>query len=205
MAKKYTRITTPKGTLAYPHLTTPDTKFNVDGEYRTKIEIPTAAAKALLEAIDKEAEAAYAEAVAENKGKKVKRADLPYALNDETDTVTLSPKLKAIAGSKDKKWTQKPALFDAKGHPIKGDIRVGGGTVAKLNLELAPYYTAQVGAGVSLRLKAVQILDLKEYGSGNASSYGFGEEEGFEAKAPETFEEEAPAAATTSTSDGADF
>ena len=71
---------------------------------------------------------------------------------------------------------------DAKGKPLTGETKVGGGSVIKVSYEVVPYYTAIAGAGVSLRLKAVQIIELKAYsGGGNAESYGFGEEEGFEA------------------------
>ena len=44
-----------------------------------------------------------------------------------------------------------------------------------------PYYVAAVGAGVSLRLKAVQIIDLKTGGGADASAYGFSATEGFTA------------------------
>jgi len=55
----------------------------------------------------------------------------------------------------------------------------------KVSAELIPYYTAMAGAGVSLRLRAVQITKLVEGGSGNAKGYGFGEEDGYKL---ETFE-----------------
>ena len=43
----------------------------------------------------------------------------------------------------------------------------------KASAELVHWFTAMAGAGVSLRLRAVQITKLVEGGSGNAEGYGF--------------------------------
>ena len=60
------------------------------------------------------------------------------------------------------------------------DKIIWGGTEAKVAYQIIPYFVGSIGAGVSLRLKAVQILSLVT-GEGNASSFGFKEEQGFEA------------------------
>jgi hypothetical protein len=63
-----------------------------------------------------------------------------------------------------------------------------------------------IGAGVSLRLSAVQVIQYVEGGSGGAEGFGFKEEVGYEHKAPETFEEvvaEAPAAAVAAPAEAA--
>jgi hypothetical protein len=53
----------------------------------------------------------------------------------------------------------------------------------KVSAELIKYYTAIAGAGVSLRLRAVQITKLVEGGSGNAKGYGFDDvKDGYEHK-----------------------
>ena len=76
---------------------------------------------------------------------------------------------------------------------------VGGGSVIKACVEIAPYYTATFGAGITLRLRGVQIITLVEYGSGevNAAKMGFtSEEEGYVAGG-ETFPlDEGPTVAT---------
>ena len=87
-------------------------------------------------------------------------------------------------------FDQKVALFDAKGKPLVNPPNVGGGSKIKVSYQVVPYYTATVGAGLTLRMKAVQILKLVEYTSGaNASSYGFKEEDGYEAE-EQTFKDE---------------
>ena len=64
------------------------------------------------------------------------------------------------------------ALFDSAGKPMI-DANVWSGSEMKVSAELIPYYTAMAGAGVSMRLRACQIVKLVEGGSSNAKGYGF--------------------------------
>jgi hypothetical protein len=181
---KNPRYTTPAGIAQYPYLTKPDTKFNPDGEYKISVEIPGAAAQDIVTFLDEQFEASVAKAKKDNPGKKIKEGDVPYSVNDDTGKVTVRFKLKAkVTPKQGDPFEQHPALFDAKGKPIGADAKIGGGSKVKVAYELVPYYTAIAGAGISLRLKAVQVIDLVEF-SGGASSeaYGFGEEEGYEAE-----------------------
>ena len=186
--QNYVRTTTPKGKASYPWLNTPDTKFNADGEYKCSLIVPKKEAAALIKLIDEEAKKALAAAKAENPkaAKSIKEGDKPYTMEtnddgDETGNVIFKTKQRAkIKTKKGDEIVKTIPLFDAKGKRI--DAKVGGGSVLKLNVELAHYYVAGTKlAGVSLRLQAAQIIELVEYGGGGtASSYGFGEEEGFE-------------------------
>jgi hypothetical protein len=181
---KNPRYTTPAGIAQYPYLTKPDTKFNPDGEYKISVEIPGAAAQNIVTFLDEQFEASVAKAKKDNPGKKIKEGDVPYSVDDDSGKVTVRFKLKAkVTPKQGDPFEQRPALFDAKGKPIGADTKIGGGSKVKVAYELVPYYTAIAGAGVSLRLKAVQVIDLVEF-SGGASSeaYGFGEEEGYEAE-----------------------
>ena len=56
---------------------------------------------------------------------------------------------------------------------------IWGGSVLRISADLIPFYVAAVGAGVSLRLKAVQIIDLKTGGGAGAESYGFEATKGY--------------------------
>lgn len=70
-------------------------------------------------------------------------------------------------------------VFDAAGNPIKGD-NIGNGSTVKVAATLIPFHVSNAVNGVSLRLNAVQVLNLIEYGQGgSAKSYGFGEEDGY--------------------------
>lgn len=181
---KLQRYTTPAGIAQYPYLSKPDTKFNPDGEYKISLEIPADEAQAITAFLDEQLAVSIATAKKENAGKKIKEGDAPYSVNDETGAVSVRFKLKAKVTPKNgDAFEQKPAIFDAKGKPIMGDAKVGGGSKVKVAYELVPYYTAIAGAGISLRLKAVQVIDLKEFSGGaSADAFGFGKEDGYEAE-----------------------
>lgn len=183
---KNPRYTTPAGIAQYPYLTKPDTKFNPDGEYKLKLEIPGDEAQALVTFLDEQVEASLAKAKKDpdNAGKRIKSGEPPYVIDENTGKVIVSFKLKAIVRpKKGEPFTQKPALFDAKGKPLGVDAKIGGGSKVKIAYEVVPFFTALVGASVSLRMKAVQVIDLREFSGGaGADAYGFGEEEGYEAE-----------------------
>ena len=185
--KKAQVFVSPKGRAVFPHLHAPDTKFNAEGEYKTKLAVPAADAEKLVAMLDKahaEAQKSAAVELAEKgKGKtKIKEGTKPYAEDDNGDIV-FSFKMKAHVKTKaGKEWDQRPAIYDAKGTPLPAGTKIGGGSTLRVSFELSNYYTALAGAGVSLRLKAVQVIELKTWGEGrSASDFGFEAEEGFSA------------------------
>ena len=181
--------TTPIGIAVWPRFDKPDTKFAKPGEsgvYSTKLRLDADKAAPLVAEIDEKMQAEFAKAKSEAKSpmkaKKVKLADPPYA-EDEDGSVLFTFKMQAggISKKDGKPWTNAPALYDAKGKPVNGLV-VGNGSKIKVGYELTTFFTQLVGAGVSLRLKAAQIIELVERGSADASYYGFDAEEGgFEA------------------------
>jgi hypothetical protein len=179
---KLPRFVTPKGTAQYPYLTKPDTKFNPDGEYKVNLEIDAQDATEIMSFLDEQLAESIAKAKEENKGKKIKEGDVPYSVDEDTGKVTVRFKLKAKVTPKNgEPFEQKPALFDAKGQPLVGDVKLGGGSKIKVSYEVLPYYTAIAGAGISLRVRAVQVIELVEFSSAGAGAFGFGEEDGYEA------------------------
>lgn len=193
--KRNPTYTSPKGVFKFPKLTEPDTKFKAEGEYSVKL-VVSLSAPGVGELLDKLDDAAAeslanAKANAKNKAeeKKWETKYLPYTrledeeTGEETGEVELKFTMKATGVSKKtgKPWSRKPALFDAKGNPIKGEVAVGGGTVGKISYQIIPYApTTTVGASVKLALEAAQIIELRSFGEQSASSYGFGAEEGYE-------------------------
>jgi hypothetical protein len=179
---KLPRYVSPKGTAQYPYITKPDTKFNPDGEYKISLELDAKDASEIMSFLDEQFAEAVDTAKKQNPGKKIKEGDVPYSVNEDTGKVTVRFKLKAKVTPKNgDAFEQRPALFDAKGNPLVGDVKVGGGSKVRISYEAIPYYTAIAGAGVSLRLRAVQVIELVEFSSGGAGAFGFGEEDGYEA------------------------
>lgn len=191
--KRNESIVTPKGTAIYPHLVEPDTKFNALGEYKVSLAVAEDEAAPLISKIEEQISVAKKLIP---KGKKEKMADEPYfpELDDEgqeTGRVVFKFKMKAQINTKDGRTiTMSPKFFDAEGTPAEGIESIWGGSELRISADLIPFYVAAVGAGVSLRLKAVQIINLVEGGGASASNYGFDSTEGYVAPKVEKFEEE---------------
>ena len=172
MAQAPNVFTTPKGIAQYPWLSKPDTKFNEEGEYKVNLVLTKEDATPVIEQIN----AAFAEnlkvQIKEN-GKDIKTANPPYMneLDDDgkpTGNVIIKFKSKAL---------YPPAIFDAKGDVMK-DSNIWGGSEIRVNGSIAPYYVKLIGAGVALRLRAVQVIQYVEGGTGSADRFGFEEVDG---------------------------
>ena len=74
-------------------------------------------------------------------------------------------------------FDQKPVLFDAKGNQINKEI--GDGSTIRVAFEASSFYTATVGAGLTLRLKAVQVLSLVPVDETSFGFFGFVQEDGY--------------------------
>jgi hypothetical protein len=179
MAVKRPSYTTPKGLASYPWLNTPDTKFSPDGDFKVTLLLSAKDGQPVIDFLNEQLLLSEQLAKKENAGKKIKVADAPYKQDDETGDVSITFKLKALVNMKNgDSFTQKPALFDSQLKPITANV--GGGSTIRVSYECNPFYTAMIGAGISLRLKAVQVLDLQEFSSGaNGSAMGFEKEDGF--------------------------
>ena len=115
-----------------------------------------------------------------NKGKKFMEADLFD--ENEDGTITLKMKAKARITTREGQTVDtKIPLFDAKNTPIFD--KIGGGSTIRVNFQPIPYYMASTKMmGISYRIKAVQVIDLQLFsGGGDASKYGFAEEDGYTA------------------------
>lgn len=199
MAKqKLDRMVTPTGQAVWPRLNKPDlgndqVKVPEGGVYRVGLSLPAAAAAPLIEKLTEAMDASYAAglAVMENEKnpkkrkeytkKPIVRADPPWKddvdeQGNETGNIVFSFKMRAVIPGRDgnEGWTQRPPLFDAKGSPLDpAKVRVGAGSLLKVSFEVLPFTSPQVGAGVSLRMRAVQVLKLVEFQTGTAKSHGF--------------------------------
>ena len=189
------------GEFVYPHLTRADVRFNAEGEYKLTLKVKKSDAIEMVKVLDQALVDSLADAEKKNKGKQVKEAPKPYTV--EGDNVFFKYKMKASGTNKktNEKFVQRPALFDAKKNPIPNGTSIWGGSIGKIAYQLIPYYVPAIGAGVSARLKAVQITKLVE-GSGSASSDLFKKEDGFETK-PEI--SNGSANAKTEVQDSTDF
>jgi len=167
------------GEAIYPHLQKPDVRFSELGEYKVTLKVSKQDATNMVKQIDQAIVDSLAKAEKETKGKKVKEAPKPYT--EESNFVFFKFKMKASGVNRktQEKFSQRPTLLDAKKNPISADTSIWGGSIMKVAYQPMPYFTPMLGAGISLRLKAVQVTKLVQ---GKSDNNIFKEEDGFENK-----------------------
>jgi hypothetical protein len=215
--KKKNFIPTPIGTAVWPHLHSPDTKFDKDGGvYRVQVayDAESDEATTLVKQINAWVDQAIAEENARliadgKKAKKpesFKRADLPFKmeLNDEgeeTGRMLFNFKQKAKGKTREGvTFERRVALYLKGGVPLPKDKQIAGGSLIQVSYEANPFYTGGLGAGVSLRLEAVMVHELVEWQGRDASGYGFDVDDTATCTANESSED----TDTESTDDGDD-
>jgi hypothetical protein len=182
MANKPVRVFTPVGTAIYPKLNEPDTKFNAEGTYSVKLAVPAAEAQQLIEKLEELRDSFYDEQDVKTKKTYTTVGVFEEELDDEgseTGNVIFRAKMAAHVKTKaGKEWDQRPALFDAKNNELDPAlVKVGGGTRMRIQCEAVPYAMASSKTiGVSLRLRACQIIELRTYGGGSPFDEVEGEE-----------------------------
>jgi hypothetical protein len=172
---KNERITSPTGVASWPYLTEPDTQFDVDGKYKITLLIPVEDGGNDFVGMLEERHAHHYDQYCADKGEALKKSDLPVKVITDDDGIQqyqVKFSLKAKGERNGKKWEQRPMLFDAGMKPITGpaleSLNVGSGSTCRVGFEICPYYTGMIGMGLSLRLKAVQVIDLVSYESAGA-------------------------------------
>lgn len=179
-----------RGTAVWAKLFEPDTKFDSVGVYTINVVAPADDPNTVkvVEKLTELAQAEYDRAVEEKPALKkqltirsVVEDEYHHETGEETGNVIFKLKLKAGGTRKDgTKFTQKPIVVDAKRNKLT-EANVGNGSVVNAAFECVPYTMASTKqAGVSLRLKGVQIIELVEFGSDVSSI--FDEVDGYEAE-----------------------
>ena len=181
----------PLGVLVWPKLTEPD-EYKGKFTYNTKLRMSVEDGQKLMAAVDKHAANAVAEArelaKTPREAKQWKSIHIPYEIEEddegnETGDVLFKFKCiaKGVVAKTGKEWSRNLPLFDAQGMRIEpGSVVVWGGTTAKVAFTFNEYIaTTSVGASVSLKLEAVQIIELVSSGGASAESFGFEETDGY--------------------------
>ena len=198
MAKRTYQIS-PAGRALFPKLKDADTKFKPEGEYVVRLILSEDDAAPLLAMCEEmQGQAAEEEFQKQREAKPkmkpekiregIKMADLPVKKYEDPETgeetgeyqATFKMTASGVSKKTGKPWTRRPALFDALNKPVDPKtVDVWTGSILKVSYNPDPFCTA-IGAGVSLRLEAVQIIDLVSGGARDASDYGFAaDEEGY--------------------------
>ena len=179
-----------EGTAMWAKVFEPDTKFNPLGDFSINLQMPLADAAVMSEKLESIVQAEFKEAIEKDPRLKntlstqeVCQPVYDRDTGDDTGNVEFKFKLKAKVQKRDGTYyEQQPAVLDSKKVPIGKDTLIGNGSKVKVAFEPIPYVMSSTKkVGVSLRMKAVQVIDLVEYG--NSATSVFDEEDGFVAPA----------------------
>ena len=182
MAEKPQTLITPPGTAKFPHLNQPAYEYAQKFNSPPKFEVTLVYSEGQFEEFKKQLEAEYDRQYkerCEREGKKLNKIlrrnssdiQVPWSEVVDKDTTTLTGEwqvkftLKESGEGPKGPFTTTVKFADAQGKPIKcPDEQIGGGSI--LRVAFTPYSWAFGGFGFGLRLKAVQIIDLKTYAPG---------------------------------------
>lgn len=168
---------TPKGKAqGFVALQTPSDKFKKEGEYSVKIRVNKKEGEALLEKIKAIRKQALEQIRAE--GAKPKAIDITCVKplgtttsdDDGNEIFTPDPSgdyiikaSKRASFEKEGKVIRTPVLLiDGKKKQIKKELNMGAGSELKLKVTVEGYYFPAQGVGVSMKLSAVQVLNVVE-------------------------------------------
>jgi len=209
MSAKHNLQASPRGVARFPYLNEPDheyaAKYGNAPEYKVQL-IPSVEDSAKFQASLEAFHNAELKRFSEQEGRKLKKHDaIPYSevLDKDTQEPTgeTAFKFKLKAEGKNNKtgetWINSIVWKSAQNQPIQKPVdKVGGGSVLRIAFE--PYCWNIAGkVGMTLRMKIVQLIDLKTYTPGGDMG-----EKLFDAEDGYAGVEEAPAADVFS---GADF
>jgi hypothetical protein len=170
-------INTPKGKAVYPHVNEPNTRFNPMGEYSCSISVSEEDGEAFNKQVTEIYEAAYQRECLLHNKKLKKASSFPVSKDDEGDWVVKAKQPAKVETKAGKIFEFSIKLFDAQGSLC--NAQVGSGSTVKCAVEPRTWFVGSLGFGITLSLKAVQVIDLVEQGGSSATSFGFGAEEGY--------------------------
>lgn len=176
--RDYTVGTTPKGSVLFAHVFTPETYEGKEVGYTIQLKLGEIETKAFMAVIDEELEKAKHSIKLKPGQKWSAEPFLGYKEDKDGDIVFKFKTASTITTKAGETITRTVPVFDAHGKPIREKLNIGNGTIARVAYTLVPYWVSKVVNGIKLRLEAVQIIDLKEFGEREAKGYGFGDEEG---------------------------
>ena len=194
-------ITTPRGVARFPWLVEPNTRFNEDGVFQCDLIVSDKDGKEFAKTLKKLMKTYHDEELRKSGKSKIRIADLPCRpFEDESgeyddNNYFIRAKQDAQYTSKAGKTVKnKVVQFDSKNNVI--NEQVGSGSVLKM--AVVPYFwnVPSKGIGITLRLQAVQVLELQTYNSPSqktADGFGFTtEEQGYTSDEELPFDEDKP-------------
>jgi hypothetical protein len=159
-------LTSPEGIAEYPYLSEPDTMFNPEGLFHTKLVCKKSECDKVKKAIDDLIAREVKNQHDQDPNKAIKKAPLPYEVRDEEIIFNFKLRASGTRKSDGKTFTQEPNLLNNDHTPFDKNLKIWGGS--KLRITFEPYtWNMPIGIGCTLRLKTVQVVELVTGGSSN--------------------------------------
>jgi len=152
-------LTSPEGIAEFPYMSEPDIAFNPEGLFHTKLVCKLSDSLEVKKAIDDMIALEVKKQHDLDPKKKINKAPLPYAVRDEEIVFNFKLRASGKRKSDNKPFTQKPSIVNADLSQFDETQKIWGGS--KLQITFEPYsWNMPVGIGCTLRMKAVQVLEL---------------------------------------------
>ena len=151
-------LTTPKGIAKWPYISEPDTEYNPDGLFHTKLSCKKTESVNIKKTIDDMIALEVKKQHDLNPDKAIKKS-LPYT--EEGDDIIFNFKMnaKGVRKSDKKPFTQEPNLLNADLTPFDKSLKIWGDSILQITFE--PYaWNMPVGIGCTLRIKTVKVVEL---------------------------------------------
>jgi len=190
---KIERYTSPKGIAQWPRLNEPDYKYKPEGEFSVKLAYDPndGDVQKMVKTLEKKRDELFAAWLSENPKKK-KIAEVAPVFAEEMDedgeetgriTITFKMRHKVTSKKTKKTFLLTPDIFDAHKRLMKNPPKIGSGSTLRVSFEVGGFFVESAKKFyLTIRMVAVQVIDLVEWGVRDADSYGFDEEDdGFEA------------------------
>lgn len=189
-------FTSPAGEAVFPWLTKPDTVHDAAGVYHTDLSIPFDLAQDFIARLEGVRDS-FIQTLPVNQQSSLKARDV-YTMEmtrpeygsdlspaekaavrgshvgEETGNVLFRFKLKASVQPRDgEAFTQAPIVVTADtGERVESPVY--GGSIIRVRGQIVPYTNAAAGiVGITLRMKAVQVIELVTAGSGGGENAGY--------------------------------
>ena len=167
-----------RGIAVWPNLSEPNPNF---GDFETKLRIDEATKNEILPKLEAAHDENHADQLRKSGKKEIKQYPIYCeAEEDEDGTPTGTYLIKFKMKAKDKEGRERRLkIVDAKKNIM--DEPVGMGSEIVVSFQIYGWYSPQLGSGITLQLKAVQVLKLIERGGGGTDEFDV--EDGFESAA----------------------
>lgn len=178
MANKrhYIAGVTPAGLAKYAFISKPETWQGTEVGYSVQIKMSEEDTKAFMEQLTDELEKAK-ESIELKPGKRWSKEPSMSMRTDAEGNILFKFKAKTTITTRGGETIKRSIpVVDAKGHPMH-ITSLGDGSIIKVAYSASPYWMSNNQNGMTLYLRAIQVLKYVPYGGGTAESFGFSTDE----------------------------